>query len=187
MQYRNSPLKYIGYSPSQLLMSRTCKTKIPIVSNLLKPQLCMKVSEKLNKRQGEYKKYYNRNAKNLPPLQPNDNVTVYNHVQKLWEPGVIINKHPHPRSYVVKNKSGNLVRRNRVDLKKSVNKYTPLPEDYDCALFEQIPDNIEQSTNTLPSSSNGGESSYKADVRSEIPPSRTRSGRISKAPEKLNL
>lgn len=35
--YRNTPIKGMGYSPSQLSNSRICKTKVPIVIDLFQP------------------------------------------------------------------------------------------------------------------------------------------------------
>lgn len=49
LQYRNTPLKFINYSPGQLLMSRICKTKVPI-ADLLKPSLCSEVGNSLQHR-----------------------------------------------------------------------------------------------------------------------------------------
>lgn len=63
LQYRNSPLKNMGYSPSQLLMSRICKTKVPISSSLLKPKVCENVYNKLKNKQELSKKYFNKNAR----------------------------------------------------------------------------------------------------------------------------
>lgn len=58
----------------------------------------------------------------LRPLKPNSDVSMYNHVQKKWEPGFVLNQHESPRSYLVESQSGEIVRRNRVDLRKSLNK-----------------------------------------------------------------
>ncbi|VEN53148.1 unnamed protein product [Callosobruchus maculatus] len=133
LQYRNSPLKHIGYSPSQLLMSRICKTKIPISSDLLKPKLCENVQDKLKNRHNVYNKYYNRSARDLQPLEANTDVTVYNHVQKEWEPGRIVTEHNSPRSYLVENQFGDTVRRNRVDLRRSLNEFNPTSGECDDA------------------------------------------------------
>ncbi|KAK9679874.1 Integrase zinc binding domain [Popillia japonica] len=69
LQYRNSPLKHIGYSPSQLLMSRICKPKVPVLSDLLSPESCSNVQEKLKLRQHINKTYFDKSARDLKPLE----------------------------------------------------------------------------------------------------------------------
>ncbi|KAK9687435.1 hypothetical protein QE152_g36268 [Popillia japonica] len=51
MEYRNCPLKHIGLSPAQILVSRMCKTKLPVTAELLMPKIHPDVREKLKKRQ----------------------------------------------------------------------------------------------------------------------------------------
>ena len=114
LQYRNSPLKHVNYSPSQLLFSRRCKTRLPTCVDLLKPKICSNVHDKLKFRQDYNKMYYNRNAVDLEELPPDQNVTIFNHVTNQWEPGRVLNRHSSPRSYNVVDKSGNVVRRNRL-------------------------------------------------------------------------
>ena len=121
LQYRSTPLKYLGYSPAQLLCGRRYKTKVPISKELLEPVLCKNVIDKLKARQDVNHSYYNRCAKDLKPLKVNDNVTVYNPVKKIWQPGKIIGMSRFPRSYHVVDAEGNSVRRNRFDLRPSLN------------------------------------------------------------------
>lgn len=123
LQYRNTPLKFINYSPAQLLMSRTCKTKVPISADILKPTLCHNVSDKLKYRLDRNESYFNKNAKPLPDIDPGQNVTVFNHITKNWDPGQILRKHESPRSYIVQTEHGEIIRRNRVDLRKSQNDF----------------------------------------------------------------
>ncbi|XP_072400464.1 uncharacterized protein [Diabrotica undecimpunctata] len=76
MEYRNTPLTGIGFAPSQLLLNRIVKTKLPISSenlksNIVDPQV---VSEKLKANSQKMKDHYDKTAKNLPTLQKGDNV-----------------------------------------------------------------------------------------------------------------
>lgn len=64
--------------------------------------------------------YNNRTAKKLPELKPEQDVCIFNHTNQEWEPREIVMRHPVPRSYYVSNSTGNVVRRNRFDLKKSL-------------------------------------------------------------------
>ncbi|XP_031335047.1 uncharacterized protein K02A2.6-like [Photinus pyralis] len=123
LNYRNTPLKFIDYSPSQLMMSRMCKTKLPISADLLNPKLCERVDDKLRYRSERNETYFNKGAKPLSDMNAGQNVTIFNHVNKNWEPGQIVSKHDSPRSYNVQINSGETVRRNRVDLRKSHNEF----------------------------------------------------------------
>lgn len=75
LQDRNSPLKNMGYFPSQLLMNCICKTKVTVCAEVLRPEICEDVSVKLAKKSNMYKKHYDLHAKDLQPLGNNANVT----------------------------------------------------------------------------------------------------------------
>ena len=51
------------------------------------------------KKQNTQKRYYDKTAKNLPTLQPND--IVWYQGKHSWEPAVVLNSHPAPRSYTI--------------------------------------------------------------------------------------
>lgn len=123
MNYRNYPLKHMDYSPSQLLNSRMCKTKVPISSNLLLPSLCSNVQEKMQTKRVLNEKSFNKNAKVLKPLKEGSNVTVFNHKTNNWDSGKIEKYHDSPRSYILKDSHGNSIRRNRYDIRSSVNPF----------------------------------------------------------------
>lgn len=201
LQYRNTPLKFINYSPAQLLMSRICKTKIPISADLLKPTLCNNVSDKLKYRLDRNESYFNKNAKALPDIDPGQNVTVFNHITKSWEPGQIVRKHEAPRSFIVQTENGEIVRRNRVDLRESQNDFnvksnlfetlepmeshkstkapviqSPLPSP--CIVKDNVKPSVE------PNIENNLKSSPEPTLQKTYV---TRSGRTTKPVKKLNL
>ena len=60
----------------------------------------------------QQKKYYDRNAKPLQPLQTNDKVYLQLTGEK-WQPAKITNTDDNPRSYTVETDNGNTYRRNR--------------------------------------------------------------------------
>ncbi|KAK9694088.1 hypothetical protein QE152_g33766 [Popillia japonica] len=113
MEYRNCPLKHIGLSPAQILFSRMCKTKLPVTAELLMPKIHSDVREKLKKRQEYGRKYYDQGTKQLKELEEGSNVIVYDHSSKSWSHGQIHSKHASPRSYIIENEEGNLIRRKR--------------------------------------------------------------------------
>ncbi|KAK9710709.1 hypothetical protein QE152_g25860 [Popillia japonica] len=101
----------------QILFSRMCKTKLPVTAELLMPKIHPDVREKLKKRQEYGRKYYDQGTKQLKELEEG----MYDHSSKSWSHGQIHSKHASPRSYIIENEEGNLIRRNRVDLKSSRN------------------------------------------------------------------
>lgn len=184
LQYRNSPLKYLNYSPSQLFLNRICKTKLPICADLLKPALCQNVKERLLQRQTINKNYFNKTATDLKPLKDDQNVVIYNHVDKYWEPGKIVQQHSSPRSYQVLNSSGDVLRRNRLDLKLSNNEFVPYKQDFEAT---NVATNSEDCVGT--DNKNNGSDNVGVQPSSEpsVPQTKTKSGRVIKCPVRLDL
>ncbi|GFX52845.1 integrase catalytic domain-containing protein [Trichonephila clavipes] len=120
MVYRNTPISGLDLSPAQMMFNRRLKTKLPISNKLLNAELFNSIREKLIKRQSIQKIHYNKTAHLLPELEPEDNVRLLNFKNKTWEPAKIVSKHKlHPRSYFVKNQSGNILRHNRKHIRNS--------------------------------------------------------------------
>ncbi|KAK9722222.1 hypothetical protein QE152_g19768 [Popillia japonica] len=133
LEYRNIPLKDLNLSPSQLLMHRICKTKLPSTIQVLKPKINENVIEKLQLRQEQNTKYYNRSFKNLPTLKPNTNVIIRDPVSNQWNPGKVIEQANKPRSYNVLNDRRHTIQRNRKHLKLSLNQPTIKDEEsFEC-------------------------------------------------------
>ena len=114
LEYRNTPISNSIPSPAQLLMSRKQRTKLPIARHQLKPHTIDSAQHKLQSRQQNQKKFYDRNAKSLPPLKINDSVRVRD--GRTWVPAKVIDKHTAPRSYIVLTENGMKLRRNRAHL-----------------------------------------------------------------------
>ena len=72
LDQRNTPTERMSSSPAQRLMSRRTRTLLPARETLLKPQLAESVQEERNKIKRKQAFYYNRNAKDLPPLERGD-------------------------------------------------------------------------------------------------------------------
>ena len=62
------------------------------------------------------KEYYDRGTKPLGALQPGTAALSRTNDEDVWSPGVNVDQHPTPRSYLVDN-GNSVVRRNRVHLK----------------------------------------------------------------------
>ena len=76
LEYRNTPVKGMTYSPTQLLNSRSLRSKIPVSAAALEPELAANARTQLTKRQEEMSQTYNRGAKNLPSLAVAEKVRV---------------------------------------------------------------------------------------------------------------
>lgn len=97
---------------------------------------------------------------------------------KHWEPGQIVRRHERPRSFVVKTEKGEIVRRNRVDLRVSQNDFV-VNNDHDLSeTREESPSPVEDNcpkSSPEPTNPNTNENYV------------TRSGRAVKPIQKLNL
>ena len=74
MEYRNTPVTGMTYSPSQLLMSRIARTKIQISQELLLPAVASEAKQQLAQQQKRQKQNYDKSTKPLPPLEIGENV-----------------------------------------------------------------------------------------------------------------
>lgn len=114
LEYRNTPLAAGIGSPAQILFNRRLRTKLPMCSQLLEPNpVIIKPKVFLQNKQKIYKKYYDRNIRNLRDLQVGEKVRVYNYVSREWEEGEVLEKLNRPRSYLVKFRNGSRLERNR--------------------------------------------------------------------------
>lgn len=122
LEYRSTPVKGTGLAPSQALMSRVLRTKVPICNSVLKPKVQSSVKESILSSQSKSKLYYDRNAKPRKELtQPN---VVYKK-DGVWKPAKIIGKGAGPRSYLIEEENGRVLRRNTFHLRPSLNE--PIP------------------------------------------------------------
>uniref|UniRef100_A0A8D9BES0 Uncharacterized protein K02A2.6 n=1 Tax=Cacopsylla melanoneura TaxID=428564 RepID=A0A8D9BES0_9HEMI len=112
--YRNSPIVGLDFSPSQLLMGRCLKDKLPIVASKLIP--CsydsFVVQEFIKKTQEKNKEYFDRGTVEAKECKPGDNVYFKLDPSESWRKGRVIDQHS-ARSYLIESESNNVCRRNR--------------------------------------------------------------------------
>ena len=74
LQYQNTPISYLSYSPAQLVFTRVLKTRIPVAQQLfeLNPPDSRLVQHQCTTHRTNLEHYYNRTAQDLEPLQPGD-------------------------------------------------------------------------------------------------------------------
>ncbi|XP_048747335.2 uncharacterized protein K02A2.6-like [Ostrea edulis] len=117
LEIRNTPIDGVG-TPTQLLFGRRTRSILPTHEALLKPHIkTRKIRTALVNKQNQQKIYYDRNARELPNLKVGDNVNIQSE-NKPWKEGVIVQKCPEPRSYVVESE-GVEYRRNQRHLMKN--------------------------------------------------------------------
>lgn len=164
LQYRTTP-KGNFPSPSELLMSRSLRTKIPSLINNLVPKIVdfEKYKNEMNLHIEKFSKNYNKTAIEVGHFNEGENVMFKKTPTSCWFPGYIVDKCREPRSFIVRDNNGTLYRRNQQHIRKS-----PSPEAI-------TTENRIESNQLNPELVVDGENYI------------TRKGRIVKKPEKLNL
>lgn len=165
LEYRNTPITGMEYSPAQMLMSRRLRSKLPTTGELLRPEVVPDAATKLKARQKKQKFYFDKHARLLPTLKTGDATRIK--TKEGWLPAVVTGRVDQPRSYSVKTPTGKVLRRNRRDLKKT-------PENPPEIVGPSYDETIEvQSETTTPVS---------VPVQTPVQPRVTRSGRSVVAP-----
>lgn len=123
LNYRNSPVCNLKYTPAQLMSSRMLRSKIPCTNNMLMPTLVNTelVHKEMLCNQRKQKVYYDKHAKlSDQKFYTNEKVWLQNIHTKLWEKATII-KPITERSYLIKTFTGRYYRRNEKFIKKNGN------------------------------------------------------------------
>ena len=181
LESRNTPVD--GFeSPAKLLMSRNLRSIIPVLPQHFKPKTTDAKAFRANREriQLQQKAYHDRQARNLPALEKGEFVRM--RVGKQWKPAIVTKNANEPRSYLVQTPEGKTYRRNRSHLMKTKEQYEwRLKEEEDEIEVEPSPPNERNS---------GKEQSVKGEEIEQFKNSSkhyiTRSGRISKPPQRFN-
>lgn len=195
LDHRNTPSEGMKSSPAQRLMSRRTRTLLPTSEKLLKPKLSESVQEEKWKTRTKQAFYYNRNARDLPPLKTGDSVRIQptSNPKAPWKKATV-QEQVNVRSYKVLTEDGSALRRNRRHLKATTESHTPTTQMPQQTEFPSPPKHIEQETNASGHSSSEvakpQEPAIKqpaTDLASQASKgNQTRSGRITKPPSYLN-
>lgn len=117
--------KHLGYSPSQLLMSRNLRTRIPVTQEILQPTVVDVQEYKQNvlDYQGKMKAKYDRNATTRSPLRQNTPIFFKKlPTDKSWKRGKVVENVSEPRSVIVEDREGNKYRRNEINTRVDTTK-----------------------------------------------------------------
>ena len=157
-------------APSELLMSRKLRTKLPALSqNFIPKQIdTEKYATDLKKKTEKSKIYYDKTAKNLLPLAPGQKIHYKKNPTSYWSPGIILEKCKEPKSYVIQDEEGTTYRRNRQHIMDTHTQKTSTPFQL------SVTENNKKDT-----------SPEAVEIDTSPSSSRTRYGRESKAPDRF--
>jgi hypothetical protein len=119
MEYRNAPFAANLPSPSEMALGRKIRTKFPYQSHHLTQHFhsLPDVVKQYEAYKDQQKKYFDQGTRPLSDFQNGDSVLIAD--GSNWVSGQVINKLSYPpRSYMVRLKTGTILRRNRKHLKK---------------------------------------------------------------------
>ena len=124
--FRATPTSSTIPAPCIVLNNRLYKTNLPSRSAMSSSD----VNTNLHNGQVQQKHYYDSHGtRELPPLVPEQTVSVLDPVKKTWEQEKVVRSDTStPRSYHVQMSSGSKLRRNRRHLRESFVKHTELPK-----------------------------------------------------------
>jgi transposase InsO family protein len=117
LENRNTPVDGFA-SPAQLLMSRSLRSTIPTLPQCFKSKVIDAQDFQKNRKriQRQQKLYYDKQAHSLPTLEKGENVRIRD--KKMWKPATVLRSSSEPHSYVVQTPEGRRYRRNRSHLLK---------------------------------------------------------------------
>ena len=184
LMQRTTPLLN-GLSPSQLLMGRRLRTRLPVIPSTLLPGVTgrdlhnAKAREAVQRANQQQQFNSRHRGKELIPLQPGDNVCVRD--QDRY--GTVVERAPQPRSYLVQTPKG-MIRRNRsalvtTETRQQIQRDDPSPTSTTPNEAEDPP--------TTPSQSTTPPSSPRPATAQSPGVTRSRSGRVVNPPSRLDL
>ena len=190
LNFRNTPLTGEQYSPAQLLMSRSLRTRLPANDITLQPEV---INKKLfendrYKRTTKFKEYYDRGTKQLKPLRIDEPVRMRN--KGIWINSKIVGTARGKRSYVVATENGRLYRRNRQHLLNIPNKSYTDRVNNTIVDWDYIKSPTSESMEEPQSQPDGSGSSLVRTFRQPLESQsvkQTRSGRVVRPPMRLDL
>ena len=118
LEQRSTP-RQDGPSPAQRMFGRRLNTNLPV-----KVSGSKNYSDDKDDRRDTVKKFYDKNARDLPDLKENQPVFFKKNPKGKWEKGQVVSRHD-DRSYIILGETGGSYRRNRVHLRPSTIPFEP--------------------------------------------------------------
>jgi hypothetical protein len=201
LSLRNTPVEGLGVSPSQRLFGRRTKTTMPTTYNNLCPaQVDSSVQQKQNLRRAAAAERADEGRRDLRPLRPGETVRLQpiGQHQREWKPATVCRQLT-SRRYEVQTQDGRLLRRNRQLLRPSratsitgISQSTPWfsadtiqPNEQSTSQSTHSPGNVTPNNSTLqPASQQQQPTNVPSDNAQHYV---TRSGRVSKPPDRMDM
>ncbi|KAH7940921.1 hypothetical protein HPB49_008069 [Dermacentor silvarum] len=100
-------------------MGRQTRTRLPVPTSHLEPRTIPSdvVQGRLQDIRQRQRTYYNRGSRNLSPVMPGQQVTVYDTNQRTWSLAVVLRPADEHRSTIVQTEDGRELRRTREHLR----------------------------------------------------------------------
>jgi len=130
LEWRTTPRSDRLGAPSERLMARRLRTLVPIHRKQLVPKVLSpeKVRAALLEERCKQKFFYDRHAKQQPPISEGQSVSIHDPLTGKWQPGVVVSLHSAPRSYVVREERSNrTIRRTKSHLRPIPSKIPQQP------------------------------------------------------------
>ena len=110
LAWRNTSSEQLGQSPSQIMFSRRTRTHLPTTDELMASAFSSSSHDSLSLAKKRKASYYNRGAREKPPLGVGDVVRTRWNSGKEWDKATVVDVLPH-RSYQVQFEDGTTHRR----------------------------------------------------------------------------
>ena len=183
-QLRNTP-RADGYSPCQVVFGRAVRTLIPTLTEALGTNEFVEKARRRKKLLDHKQKVrYDRNAKDLKPLEPETLIWVQNSETKKWDDTAKIICRIRKRTYKIKMENGRITYRSRQRIRRRESSLNGSWFKSQKAISDRCDNNGHRGQNTMGASKHGsrGQNTMKED---DVEPKPRRSERIMKATNKL--
>ena len=124
LEYRTSPLTGLDLSPSELLNKRLLRTGLPVTFKVLNQNVNID-HEKIKNKRSKSKVYYDKQAKVRKQFSEGENIMIKK--DSTWVPGKVFKKQYSPRSYLVKENTDTILRRNSSFIRHNPNPVSLTP------------------------------------------------------------
>jgi len=116
---RNAPVAGLTWSPAQMLQSRVLRSKTNSINKKILNPTVVDCSAENKKQKLKQKEWYDKTATYVEKeFKPNEHIMLQDKFTKLWSKAVVLNKTKWPRSYLVKDEKGKILRRNTIFMRK---------------------------------------------------------------------
>lgn len=119
LNYRNAPVAGLTWSPAQMLQSRVLRSKTNSINKKILNPTVVDCSAENKKQKLKQTEWYDKTATYVEKeFKPNEHIMLQDKFTKLWSKAVVLNKTKWPRSYLVKDEKGKILRRNIIFMRK---------------------------------------------------------------------